>query len=437
MVPSSFNQDQIGGESVSTKLEGRTKIRFLEPLTLQHGVGVHLVSVWRHMARVVFVAQQVSSCRCLSQSLRSVVVLVMATLFGTTTATSTSNNGSEGDVFGFLFGSTATVDKGQADLHRTKRSKGHDIDNNVIMPPVTTRSRPKRRSKKYTRPIFKEPLNLPSSTTTVSQEVAVVDDSHDSHHQRGPNIIKELFGGGTTAPTAGDYSEGREDAIQPSYNASARVQQLMATPSERRFSLNHQYTNDDQGLSGGGGELEKGQRKASSVYPRLSYRNGPSSSRPAYGRSYSSPLYSTQLDDESVVTVSDLDNLAAKSLRSRKSVSSRASYARKDRNTSNCCGSGGVGEGRISDLTMLREEIAEMVGSMDQDEDNLASAAAAFCRDQRDTASALRRYFVFDRQSNTKDRAEVETKEDSRGLHHNMWSDMQSYWVCKCACMDV
>lgn len=255
-------------------------------------------------------------------------------------------------VFGMIFDGTA-----ESEALNRRKGRNSGMENGVIRPPSSLR--PKRiSSRAYTRPIFKEPGSkiTPAEGLDYSQEsyAGASDDILD----RSRSIVRELLGDVRSR----ENSYGPNEVIEPSNSANKRLQRILGRPTDR-FPLDD--INPSVGLQK---SMLRKQHGDEGVNPRhqiqqdrqYGYHSGGrrssrrlKSSASSYRRSTVTSEYDDRTEcEESVATVSDLDNLAAKALRRK-----RLSYGKQPSN----------------DLSILKEEIKEMVRRLDERDDLQAS----------------------------------------------------------------
>lgn len=220
-------------------------------------------------------------------------------------------------VFGVIFEGTA---EGVAE-HKVRKS--NQLNNDVIQPPSSSRAK-REFSRAYTRPAFKQPgskiAELENHVDLESRLRQVDNVAYDQAAERSISLVNELLGEVRSL----EYKCGDEDVIHPSRNAN----ELLLRISSRSTDL------DDTDKSVG---LEKSllrkyesptrsqprphsQQRRGYEYHANRYESGSSRRIKRSFASYRRPERMRDRDDqtdcgESVATVSDLDNLAAKALR--------------------------------------------------------------------------------------------------------------------------
>ncbi|MGK3738571.1 MAG: hypothetical protein ACI8RD_000962 [Bacillariaceae sp.] len=200
-----------------------------------------------------------------------------------------------------------------SDIDRTRNGyDGIDIEQPAPPPPM----RVKRRgvSKKYTKPIFKEPgskipqknnKNSSNNNNNINNEITEHNNKHyiirrNRESKQRSRIVAKLFGEDQSQDNFPSIAEdGAEKAIQPSSYNKARLEQIVGKPIERHgFDAAAAIDRTDNNSS-----ITLGTRLVQKM------------------REVKQPARARRSQDfdcgSSVVTVSDLDNLEAKTLRRR------------------------------------------------------------------------------------------------------------------------
>jgi hypothetical protein len=255
-----------------------------------------------------------------------------------------------------------------------KVRKANRRHNGVIQPPS---SQPKKSSRAYTRPVFKDPgSKMAASDSPINLESCLrkVDNNANNREaaERSSSLVHELIG---EVRSLDHKCDDDDDVIHPSRDANKLLLRLSSRPSDfapldntdksvgleksmlRKYdSLTKSRPRPDYH------ELHDYERPFNSRYMNGSSgnRSGSQGNRSGNSRrlkssssSFRRPVPMYDFDDQtecggSIATVSDLDNLAAKALRRKKS-----SYERKPKEDL---------------LTSLKKEIQNLVGIDERDD---------------------------------------------------------------------
>lgn len=201
----------------------------------------------------------------------------------------------------------------------------------------------------YTKPVLEYPASKVGPETMASRKVDGANGKghlHQHTHQCKPpqgEVVKELLNDLHSM----DNSSPHQEIIQPSANTTERLSRIIGRPCDRIYScVDTKYVNE---------------RKNRPTTADPKHRR---SRRPPYWRSPSASAYDDDDDQTecggSVATVSDLDNLASKSLRRKMNM-------------------------RGNRLTMLRKEIKEMVVSLDERDEQEAKKSGKTKSDEKES----------------------------------------------------
>jgi hypothetical protein len=233
----------------------------------------------------------------------------------------------------------------------------------VVSPPSSTQhgnTRDKRKkSRVYTRPIFKEPgskipLIQPPSTKDVNKRQPLDDLRRDVRHQqrqqdppasRRSDVVEDILKEANLATDR--YGTVHDEVIQPSPNTNERLNRIMGRPSAS--NIQPSQTIPSKHTTSLARDRERSMRLEQRRCPSTGFVPSAQSRCRNYGYGLPSKSHDFRDDQtecgESVATVSNLDYLASKSLRRKKSSSSQ------------------LGEMHVS---VLRQEIKEMVVCLEE-----------------------------------------------------------------------